>query len=65
MFKSLPFGMEFFDDFEAVFGVRPDAAYNQETIEDIVRNRHALENMLFVDRLLVALGIDKCVAFAS
>ena len=57
--------MEFFDDFEAVFGVRPDAAYNQETIEDIVRNRHALENMLFVDRLLVALGIDKCVAFAS
>lgn len=52
--------MEKIDTFEAVFGSNPEVAYNQNTIEDIARNRRALENLLFVDRLLKALGIEKC-----
>ncbi|MCJ1466516.1 hypothetical protein MMC07_005136 [Pseudocyphellaria aurata] len=48
-----------FDQFEAVFGFKSDVAYNQQTIDDIVRNRRTLENLLFIDRLLKALGIDK------
>lgn len=51
--------MENFDQFEAVFGFKSDVAYNQQTIDSIVRNRRALENVLFVDRLLKALGIEK------
>lgn len=51
--------MEDFDQFEAVFGFKSDVTYNQQTIDDIVRNRRALENVLFVDRLLKALGIEK------
>lgn len=48
-----------FDQFEAVFGFKSDVAYNQQTIDEIVRHRRALENVLFVDRLLKALGIEK------
>lgn len=51
--------MEDFDQFEAVFGFTSDVAYNQQTIDDIIRNRRALENVLFIDRLLRALGIEK------
>lgn len=51
--------MEDFDQFEAVFGFKSDVAYNQQTIDDIIRNRRALENVLFIDRLLRALGIEK------
>lgn len=48
-----------FNQFEVVFGSKSDVAYNQQTIDDIVRHRRALENVLFVDRLLKALGIEK------
>ena len=51
--------MEGFNQFEAVFGFKSDIAYDQHTIDDIVRNRRALENVLFVDRLLKALGVEK------
>lgn len=51
--------MDDFDQFEAVFGFKSDVAYNQQTIDDIIRHRRKLDNALFVDRLLKALGIDK------
>ena len=46
-------------DYEAVFGEGPGTAYEQQTIDQIVRNRRTLEDELFVDRLLKALGIKK------
>lgn len=51
--------MEGFNQFEDIFGFDSDVAYKQHTIDDIVRNRRALENVLFVDRLLKALGVEK------
>lgn len=55
--------MEEFEDFEAVFGTKSDVAYDPQTIEEIVDNRRALENVLFLDRLLGALGIEKCTHY--
>ena len=46
-------------EFEAVFGAKPDLAYQSQTIEQIVRNRRSLENELFFDRLLTAVKIDQ------
>ncbi|KAL8797516.1 MAG: hypothetical protein Q9195_000332 [Heterodermia aff. obscurata] len=46
-------------DYEAVFGEGPDTAYEQHTIDQIIRNRRILEDELFVDRLLKALGVKK------
>lgn len=48
-----------FEQFEQVFGSKIDNTYHQQTIDDICRNRQALENELFIDRLLKTLGIDK------
>ena len=51
--------MEDFDQFKAVFGSRPDITYDQQTIDHVLRNRRLLENELFIDRLLKALGVEK------
>lgn len=48
-----------FEKFEHVFGSKTDNTYHQRTIDDINHNRQALENELFIDRLLRTLGIDK------
>ena len=47
------------DRFEHVFGHEADIPFDRQIIDDIIRNRKVLENELFVDRLLKALGIDK------
>ena len=52
-------------EYEAVFGEGPGTAYTQQTIDRIVRNRRILEDELFVDRLLKALGIKKRGLIAS
>ncbi len=46
-------------NFEAVFSFKPNIAYDQQKIDLIIHNRGALENELFVDRLLKTLGIAK------
>ena len=51
--------MEDFEQFEAVFGFRPDIAYDHQTVDHVLRNRRALENELFFDRLLKALGVSQ------
>ena len=51
--------MEDVNDFDSVFGTKPDLAYNHQTIEQIHRCRRALENELFFDRLLKAVGVDQ------
>ena len=48
-----------FEKFEAVFDFRPDIAYDHKTVDQVLRNRHALENELFFDRLLKALGVSQ------
>ena len=52
-------------DYEAIFGEGPGIAYEQEIIDQIIRNRRTLEDELFVDRLLKALGIQKRRLIAS
>ena len=52
-------------DYEAIFGEGPGAAYEPEIIDQIIRNRRTLEDELFVDRLLKALGIQKRRLIAS
>ncbi|MCJ1376050.1 hypothetical protein MMC20_007288 [Loxospora ochrophaea] len=49
--------MDHFNDFDAVFSSKPDLAYDQQTIDQILRNRRSLENELFFDRLLKSLGV--------
>lgn len=51
--------MEDFNKFEDVFAFNPDVAYKQQTVEDILRHRRTLENILFIDRLLTTLSIEK------
>ena len=46
-------------NFEALFSFKPDITYDQKTIHEIHYNRGSLQNELFVDRLLKALGIGK------
>lgn len=50
------------EDFNAIFGSAPDLAYQQKTVEEIHKNRRQLENCLFFDRLLKAVGIDQGTA---
>ena len=49
--------MEEFEDFDLVFGGQVDLTYDRKTSEKILKNRRLLENVLFFDRLLSALGI--------
>lgn len=51
--------MEDFNKFEDVFAFNPDVAYKQQTVDDILRHRRTLENVLFIDRLLTTLSIEK------
>lgn len=46
-------------DFEYVFGSNPNLAYDEEIRRKILQNRRILDNELFIDRLLKALGITK------
>lgn len=46
-------------NFQAVFSFKPDIAFDQHTIDRILRHRGELGNELFVDRLLKSLGIGK------
>ena len=50
--------MDDFDDFEVVFGNSSNIAYEKILSVDIKKRRHTLENELFIDRLLKALGIQ-------
>ena len=49
--------MDDLDDFEAVFGDNSNIAYEKSAADAIKKKRHSLENELFIDRLLKALGI--------
>ena len=47
------------EDFDSVFGAEPQLAYNEQTISSINGNRRTLENELFFDRLMKAIGMDQ------
>ena len=55
--------MDDFDDFEVVFGKSSNIAYEKSAAWDIKQRRGSLENDLFIDRLLKALGIQKGVFY--
>ncbi|OJD13639.1 hypothetical protein AJ78_05920 [Emergomyces pasteurianus Ep9510] len=46
------------EDFDSTFSFKRDSNLESKTYDQIVANRRALENVLFVDRLLKALNID-------
>ncbi|KKZ65444.1 hypothetical protein EMCG_08716 [[Emmonsia] crescens] len=46
------------EEFDATFSFKRDSAYDSKTYDQIIANRRALENVLFVDRLLKVLNID-------
>ena len=48
-----------FYDFDDVFGSNPNIAYDEQSRAKIHHNRQLLENELFIDRLLKALGVRK------
>ncbi|CAF9906964.1 hypothetical protein IMSHALPRED_005405 [Imshaugia aleurites] len=50
--------MEESDDFEVVFGNNSNIAYGETAANDIKHRRRSLENELFIDRLLKALGVQ-------
>ncbi|MCJ1392404.1 hypothetical protein MMC18_005271 [Xylographa bjoerkii] len=47
------------EEFDTVFGSEPNLAYHEQTLHDIQKHRRLLENELFFDRLLKAVGIDQ------
>ena len=51
--------MDDLDDFEAVFGSNSNIAYEKSAADAIKKKRHSLENELFIDRLLEALGVQE------
>ncbi len=54
--------MDDFDDFEVVFGKNSNIAYEKSAITETKQRRRSLENELFIDRLLKALGIQDGIA---
>ncbi|KAI4157324.1 MAG: hypothetical protein LQ342_008371 [Letrouitia transgressa] len=48
-----------FDSFDDVFSFNLHYAYDEQTTNKIIKNRRSIEQQLFVDRLLKALGIDQ------
>lgn len=50
--------MDDFDDFEVVFGNSSNIVYEKSVAGDIKQRRRSLENELFIDRLLKALGVQ-------
>ena len=57
--------MDELDQFDSVFGSDPSLAYNNQTVDHILRNRRSLENELFFDRLLNALGVNQGIRQAG
>ena len=57
--------MEDFDEFEVVFGSNSNIAYEKIVSVDIKKRRHSLENVLFIDRLLQALGVHDGRSYIS
>lgn len=55
--------MDDFDNFEAVFGNSSNIAYEKHAASDIKKRRSSLENELFIDRLLKALGVQNGVFY--
>ncbi|MCJ1437680.1 hypothetical protein MMC27_007067 [Xylographa pallens] len=51
--------METEEEFDAVFGAEPSLAYQEQLLHSIHKHRRLLENELFFDRLLKAVGIDQ------
>ena len=51
--------MEVEEEFDAIFGSEPNLAYQEQILHDIQKYRRLLENELFFDRLLKAVGIDQ------
>lgn len=51
--------------FDAVFGSALDLAYQGSTIDEINKHRRSLENELFFDRLLKAIGIEQGMMSSS
>jgi hypothetical protein len=51
--------MEDPEEFYAVFGSEPNLAYQEQTVHEVLKHRRSLENELFFDRLLKAVGIDQ------
>lgn len=51
------------DDFEVVFGNNSNIAYEKPVADDIKQRRRSLENELFIDRLLKALGVQKGTSY--
>lgn len=47
------------EEFHAVFGTESNLAYQEQTVHEILKHRRSLENELFFDRLLRAVGIDQ------
>lgn len=52
--------MKDFEQFDDVFDFDPNYAYKEQTINQIIRYRRAMEDELFIDRLLKTLGIKQC-----
>lgn len=50
--------MDDFEVFEELFSFDPIFAYNEQTINRILKCRRSMENELFIDRLLKTLGIE-------
>lgn len=49
--------MSLWEDFDVVFFFNPNFVYDGKLVDQILSNRRALENQLFVDRLLELLGL--------
>lgn len=55
--------MDDLDDFEVMFGNNSNIAYEKSASNDIKQRRRSLENELFFDRLLKALGVQKGMSY--
>ncbi|KAL8973738.1 MAG: hypothetical protein Q9197_002025 [Variospora fuerteventurae] len=51
--------MDDFEVFEELFSFDPIFAYNEQTVNKILKCRRSMENELFIDRLLKTLGIEQ------
>ncbi|KAL9027241.1 MAG: hypothetical protein Q9196_004205, partial [Gyalolechia fulgens] len=51
--------MDNFESFDDLFDFDPDYAYSEQIINQIIRYRRAMEDELFIDRLLKTLGIEQ------
>lgn len=51
--------MDDFEVFEELFSFDPIFAYNEQTVNKILKCRRSMENELFMDRLLKTLGIEQ------